>query len=377
MGMTIQKLHKKIKDKLVSINWNKSWKEESDSLEKLSMLRARYPLDPVYDSFFQQKAQMLNSSLLLKIALWFTSFLATFFLIAKYLSISSGRKLKDYDVAYYYSKEIYHKDYEPNKSKVDVQLDKGTLYLRDIVFLMRCLVMVRLDFSLIAIATFRIAQARYAMARYGVSELWVSMEYSAACGILKKYGENEGLKIVNFMHGEKVLTARDSFCSFDDYYVWTDHHADVVSKLYCKSNISVLNPWEGLDLGCDFTKMSVCYFLKGGESEEELEELCIVLDSMKKNGHSIFLKEHPRRKTDSYFVNQYSVVPVSRDILEVFGDYQYIVAQYSTVLLQAWLLGREVIVDDVSNPLLFESLKDRNYIFSKSMKNTCKLSEMI
>ncbi len=79
------KQYKKIKDKIVTINWSIPWKQEEDILNELINKREKYPDNPIYNSYFQHKAQMSSVGFLDKIMISVISFIGFFYLIFKYL----------------------------------------------------------------------------------------------------------------------------------------------------------------------------------------------------------------------------------------------------------------------------------------------------
>jgi len=370
--------YKKLKQQFVTVNWNKSWKEENQILNKLIEQRARYNSDSVYDSLFQFRAQTYNLSFFYKLLLWVISFFGFFVLLVKYAFAKRELNVDSYDVAYFYSDTIFSDSLKRDKKLVFIKPNDGKLLPNDIIFLLKTAFKIKFNFSLLSIALFRVAQVRYAVNKYNTKDIWVNMEYSASSGIVKRFCHENGLVISNFMHGEKVLSLRDAFCSFDKMYVWSERYREIFLTLQCKSEICISNPWLERQINLSlFKPNSICYFLKGIESDVEIMILRELFTQLEKLGFSIELKDHPRQNNTSAKLDEYKVIDNKTDLFEIFSKYEFIMAQFSTVLTQAWHLGCKIIVDDLSNKDLVFKLMERKYIFSLERENAVLLSTFI
>ncbi len=127
-------------------------------------------------------------------------------------------------------------------------LGEGDTYatFKDMVFLARILILSRFNFYILSTSIYRISQIAYAIRHHNIKEAWVNMEYSVAAPICQLYCKKNNVKLINFMHGEKVVTSRDSFLIFDEYIVWNEHYRNLASSLIVKTNFIILNPWVKL-----------------------------------------------------------------------------------------------------------------------------------
>ena len=60
--------------------------------------------------------------------------------------------------------------------------------------------------------------------------------------------------------------------------------------------------------------------------------------------------------------------------MESISNADYIIGSYSTVLVQAYLAGKNVVMDDITFKKQFEKLADMKYILSQ--KKSLKLSQL-
>jgi len=373
------KEYKKFKQKLITINWDRTWKEEKEILDQLKFSREKLPSNSIYDSVLQYKSQTYFLKFWQKLFLWVISFFGLCYLIFSNFTFKFREKYnpKKYDIAYFYSDKIFNERKKVEKRLIFIESKAGLLFFNDIKFLFSVLIKINFNFSLLSIATYRIAQVRYALNRYSIDEVWCNMEYSAASGILHEYCRTHNLKLANFMHGEKVLTLRDTFCSFDTLHVWDEHYKILFETMFCNAKIVIDNPWLDETKFRKNNEKSICYILKGIESDDEVVNINKYLLKLKKCGFDIKIKEHPRNNNMSKKIQGFEMVENVINVSDVFPQFQFIMGQYSTVLTQAWFVNYNIIVDDITNPLLFKALKGRNYIFSEDRKHVTYFSSFL
>jgi len=371
------KQYKNIKDKSLKIDWGKNWDDEATILNALYTERVKLNNNnPIIDSIYQFKAQTYNLTILQKLTLWIISFFGFIFLLIKYLIKKEKRNITKYDFAYYYEDTIlYNKN--KNKKGVLIGLNQGILKFQDLLFISKLLLITKFNFSLLSIAIYRIATVRCSIS-YGVSEIWTNMEFSAASGILKAYCKKNGLTLKNYMHGEKLLSLRDTFSSFDEFYVWNTHYEEMFKKLKCNSKIIVQDPWIEKELKTNYiNNKTICYFLKGDETIEEFNRLQNIFNNLHEKNFTIFIKKHPRVKTLNIDIKNVEVLKDDTNIDYIFNQYYYISSQYSTVLYRAHKLNLNILIDDISNPKIFQAIKKRSYYLLSEDIPDYKLSTLI
>jgi len=200
------------------------------------------------------------------------------------------------------------------------------------------------------------------------SAILTSSEYTFLSSALTDYCHYNGVKHINIMHGEKLFCIRDSFFKFDEMYVWDEHYINLFFELkaYDAQFICELPPLF-LKSSAPFESHNeskikiVKYYLEGNQSRSEI----ILIDEWLRDyfGVEIVFRPHPLyskiKEIETYGIRLESVsVPIVQSIEES----DFVVSMYSTVLFQANLMGKEVIIDDVSNIRLFNYIRDSDYI---------------
>jgi len=373
------KSYKKLKQKIVSINWGESWEKEESILMKLFVERASFPRgDTVYDSIYQYKAQSFYLNYWQFFFLNVISFFGFWFLLLRYF-LKNTRKFKKEpkDVVFFYKPDIFSKEEILSKRLIYVPPEALKLKIEDIKFLLKLGWRYNVNFNILCISLYRIAQVRFAIDRYSISEVWSNMEYSCSCGILRLYCSKKNILLKNFMHGEKILSLRDAFCSFDYFYVWNEHYKLMFEKLHYNGEILVDNPWKAdVDNFSKVIPKSICYFFKGAENNEEIQNLIIVFKRLTELGYTVSLKNHPRNLPMTKYFPEYKVVNTNDDLKLILSEYEFVCAQYSTVNFQSWSMGGKLLIDDISNLELSNGLKTRDYIFTKEMERVKLLSSL-
>jgi hypothetical protein len=366
------KLYKKIKTSIASIQWDRSWDEEKRILEKLKRRREKMPDRPIFDSQMQYLAQTSHLNFLSRAALQTVSFFGLIYLVLKYLTRESFQQ--KYDVAFFYSKSIFPKKVKDEKSFVFIESEQGHLGKNELYYLLSLLCDLKFNFYLLAVSTYRIAQCNYALKKYSVSQVWSNMEYSCACGVLKDYLNKKDILLINFMHGEKILTLRDSFCGFDKMYFWNKHYLKIFRNLKYQDDFEIVDPFNSAKKKSIKDKWSFCYILKGTEDKYEIKKIVKFLNRLNEEGFNISVKPHPRNDINLSYFSEYNIWK-DNDLIEMFDNHLYVCAQYSTILHQADLYGIHILIDDISNKDLTKALHDRKY--HKFEKKYHKLSDFI
>ncbi len=202
---------------------------------------------------------------------------------------------------------------------------------------------------------------------YSPKAIIVYNEYSFTSSALTQYCECLGIKHINIMHGEKIYNIRDSFVSYHSFYVWDEYYKDICLAMRCdKDQFTVELPATFLEKHSKLeTKFDIKYYL-GDESEEQLEILKTNLLKLQNLGNNICVRMHPRfsdRKLVQRIFNEFSLEnPDDIDIKTSILQGRNISAQSSTVLYQAFLMEKNIVIDDMTNTEKFNIYKDLGYI---------------
>jgi hypothetical protein len=256
------------------------------------------------------------------------------------------------------------------------------LNLEDINFIFNNLILrYPFSFHFIFKNILKISLYRYNIQLYpNATSILVSSEYSFTSSCMTKYCKDMGLKHINYMHGEKLFYIRDAFVKFDRFYVWDEYYMKLFIDLNAFEEQFVVELPETFVckyVNNDFNKYEeerLTYYLQGFETDSKLK---IIKDYLCKfNDLEIKIRPHPiysnDKKIKKYFNN--NQIENDKDIDQSLREAKYIVSKYSTVLFEGFLMGKNVVIDDISSPKFYESLKEYKYIIFK--KEFIKLSDL-
>lgn len=215
--------------------------------------------------------------------------------------------------------------------------------------------------------TVKIALYRSVINKYMPEVILCSCEYSFTSSILTYFCEMNNIQHINFMHGEKIFYIRDAYCRFSQFYVWDDYYIRLFRQLNAnQSRFIVEIPSiftyfaEKIDIKYDFK-----YYM-GLETHKTLSALHFFIKKLLSSGYRIRIRPHPiytsRKMLSLYFSEDLIEDPREIPIVKSIMETEYIIARGSTVLLQGHWLGKNIIIDDISDPQMY------NYYFkSKSI----------
>lgn len=193
-------------------------------------------------------------------------------------------------------------------------------------------------------------------------------ERNVASPILKEVYENQGRKLISFMHGEYLLNLIQAYMGFSEYYVWDESYIDTFQN-FLKCNIDkycVYTPkklekkWnlETITPEYDYTY----YF--SNEKDEQIVKIAKLLSALQKKGKRCKLRPHPRfmqdvMKSFDLFAGIPIEDPKNVTLEESLGRTEYAVGLRTTVLYEAEVEGRGVVLDDVTDKEAFDNMKNR------------------
>ena len=216
----------------------------------------------------------------------------------------------------------------------------------------------------------------------GCSAIICSCEYSFTSSILTYYCEQRGIRHINIMHGEKIFYIRDTFFHFHVFYIWDEHYETLFSKLKAKADVYVIDIPKSFLIStsnCQSGRnIDYKYYLQD-ESADVLREIHKVLLLLKNRGFNVAVRPHPLwsnyREINNIFkdiqIEDTREIKIEDSILES----KHVISLYSTVLLQAYLNKKIVIIDDYTDKRTYDVLEKRDYIMIE--KKHGKLSEII
>jgi hypothetical protein len=216
----------------------------------------------------------------------------------------------------------------------------------------------------------KIAKYSYMISKYQPRALLVHNEYSFTSSILTCYCNYRNVLHINIMHGEKLYFIRDAFFRYDRCYVWHKHYSDLfISMKASMSQFEIALP-SSMCINCDELYNATHYVeYKYYLAEYTKKELLSIIHSMNiiiQKGVIVHYRPHPRY-SDISLLEQY----VDRNLIEYpdhisiqasIANTSYVIGSYTTVLLQAYTSGKEIILDDVTYKKQYNKLRELEYL---------------
>ena len=224
----------------------------------------------------------------------------------------------------------------------------------------------------------KISLYRYIMYNYRPHAILTNSEYSFTSSALTLFCKFNNVEHINIMHGEKLFDITDSFCEFDRFYVWDEYYIKLLTKLKMSKNQFIISN-TSLDIFENklLDNNIVTYYLQV-ESENELNVIRESLKKLVELNYKVFIRPHPRysdiKKVEMIF-KKFNIENNDVSIEESINKSNYIISKFSTVLYEAYLKNKHIVIDDISNRELYENLENYEYIILN--KEHTLLSEMI
>lgn len=227
---------------------------------------------------------------------------------------------------------------------------------------------------------FKLSFYNYIIAKYNSKMIIGSNEYSFVSSILTEFCYRNKVSHVNVMHGEKLFSITDSWFQFDKFYVWDEHYVKLFKSLNAYHDQFVVEVPENLKMNLNHNSNKdyfLTYYL-AGEDEELMKRIKLNLDKLNKG--KICIRYHPRynspAKISTIFSGYEIENPYDISLKESFEKTLHVSALFSTILLQGYLNGMNVVIDNVAHDQEeLNELRKMEYILLK--KDVGYLSEFI
>lgn len=189
--------------------------------------------------------------------------------------------------------------------------------------------------------------------------------------------EKQGVVFESFMHGDYVYELCFAFQRYSQYYTWDKTYNEMFKALRCKFPTTVYVPakLKGIADAIDDHKCEyfITYYFSA-ESKDSAEAIHKVFLLFKEQGLRCKIRPHPRfsntKLLEEIFHDFIIEKPEEYSLGNSISDSIYIAGLVTTVLSQAYLSGKKIVVDDVSWREKFSELKEKGYI---SLKRPHKL----
>ncbi|MDT2761849.1 hypothetical protein [Aerococcus urinaeequi] len=352
------------------------------------MKRLGTPLNSPERSYFQYKCQMYKYPFHLKVILNIISLFAIFFFMIK--SIWNMKLMKSYceKVDAIFIRQGVTKSIIPLsllrdvKNLLEVNMNESfSLSLYDIrYFGIKCVINYWYSPYFCMKCLLKIGSYSHSIHKYNPKMIITHNEYSFTSSMLTDYCRSLNIKHINVMHGEKLFNIRDAFVEFDKFYVWDEYYVDLFQQLEADVTQFEIEPPAKLssENKKDCCLYHVTYYL-GDEDIVELNKIRKDLLKLNIPPNEICIRFHPRYTSEKDVIKIFNSFvienPLDVSIIESLSRTKYVASLYSTVLFQAYLAGKQIIINDISNNDKFVKLKELKYIMLE--KPHMRLSELI
>ena len=245
---------------------------------------------------------------------------------------------------YQINSDVYNSGYTLSSSDVKYIIKNAVSYWRYPSFILHIV--------------FKIAAYSSIFEKYHPSVLVCHNEYSYSSSALTDYCRCHNVSHINFMHGERLINIRNAFFTYDKCYVWHEHY----KRLYLDLRSGTL-PEDFIIEMPDVLKIDVpryldanCYsdykYYLAEQSYDEMVCIVTTMNILKGSGLNVIYRPHPRYTDVEMLRNLVRAdeieYPREVDIRTSIASCQYAIGSYSTVLLQAYLCGKGVLIDDIT-----------------------------
>jgi hypothetical protein len=208
--------------------------------------------------------------------------------------------------------------------------------------------------------------------------IWVTQEMVFESSILTKYLNARSVEHNNFMHGDNYFSIQVAFCRFNRFYVWDEFYADLFKSLMCKADeYFVFSAINRTTSSCEQKNIFKYYNQESISIPIFNARLDKLEDFAKSHGCELVVRLHPSHREDFEIEvltqRNIKVEPAVVDIIDSIFEAKYVCSEFSSVLYQASLLNRDIVIDNSSKER-FEILKDLDVIFLKKLKHEYLIS---
>lgn len=254
--------------------------------------------------------------------------------------------------------------------------DKMLLNKKDKIFIKNIAKKYPCSWYFILKSLLKVARYSYLIEYYKPRRMIVSCEYSFTSSILTYYCEQKNIIHINIMHGEKIYNIRDSFCRFHEFFIWDEYYRELFFSLKAdKTKYIIFNPYllKIYKIKENKFENEIDYkFYLAIETKESLSNLKNIVEILLKYDKKVLIRPHPIYTNQITLKKYFDTKMIEKndiDILLSLSNANNIVAVGSTVLYHAYMLDKNIIIDDLTNKNRFYYFRNNKYImFHKKYK---------
>lgn len=193
-------------------------------------------------------------------------------------------------------------------------------------------------------------------------------ERNTATPLLRAMYERSGREFDSFMHGEYLLQMIQAYSSFSYFYVWDASYISMFDDLrFDCGEYKVYTPAK-LKKKWDLENEKpnhFCTYYFSGESEQTIRLTAKLFCLLEQYGHKCKVRPHPRYShvwlIKKYFKSNQIEDPSAVPMRESLASTKYVIGLTTTVLFEAKAEGKEIVLDDITDPARFSDLKARRF----------------
>ena len=262
----------------------------------------------------------------------------------------------------------------------DLWANKHLLSLGDVGFIIKRLTAYILHPYFCFKCIFNISKYGYFIKKYNPRAIIDHAEFSCTSSILTDYCNSRSIQHINVMHGEKLFYIRDSFFRYNKCYIWDEFYENLFLSLRAASGQFIIEKPRVFHVDIESKRdeknyADYKYYLQV-PNINEMESILKSMEFAKKAGLTVKYRLHPNHMNDEAFkiISKEEIEnPHEVDIETSMASCNNVVGSYTTVLVQAYFSGINVIMDDVTYQSRYKQLKEFKYILSNT--NVKRLSE--
>lgn len=367
--MSILQIMNKLADKLAKSNNGVFNVPVAYQKEYLNTLKT--PKNDFDRSYNQYLCQMRLNSRWVSLGLNIVSIPMILFYLVKPNNSNAGISCK---------KNVFFCDGKPNNiipkelsillgDYITINEKKEALQKSDFAFFLEILRKHPFSFHFLLKCLLKIRFYSFQIQKYHPDIIVVCNEYSFTSSVMTEYCNRNGIQHINVMHGEKLFYMRDSFFHFNRCYVWDQVYAELFVALRADKEQFVIATPESFDFS-KFDQIEIKYdytYYLGYESGDTLQKIIFAMKTLRRKNYYVNIRPHPRY-TDLNELRMYCGGDIDIEnthavlIEESIMRSRSVISAYSTVLNQAYHNGRNVVIDDYSQPENYNKLFDLGYV---------------
>lgn len=344
------------------------------------------PKDNIERSFFQYKAQVYVQSKLFYILSNIAACLlypAIVFNIKKY-NFNEDMKYEVIFNCYDIDKEILPISIKKKYNKIfyNESMD-GYLYDQDLLNYLELKLTKYKKYKFFYLkCVMKLAYYNYLIKKYNPKLIVGYSEFSFTSSILTDYCEYLKVEHINIMHGEKCFDVSTSFCYFHKFYIWADFYKDLFLELKIKANFIIELP-EMFVYEKEHTHEIVDYtYYLTNQNGNALLSVVRTLKQLSMCEKKVMIRPHPRYTnieqlkkicSDDMEIEENDKITIRESIIRT----KAVISDFSTVLTQGLFADKRVIIDDITDPELFNKMLDLKYGIVYNKSNYYLLSEIM